>query len=382
MRSKGVVKVLLDRRIMKNMDWTLLVTVILIISFGIVTISSAKQVVNGIAFWEKQLLWALVGIAVLILVQTLSYEDLAKWAKYIYVLNLVLLILVTVMGKTAKGAESWLKLGPVAIQPSEFSKIFIIITFATYLSQKQGNIKQFKDLIPCFIHVGIPMLLILAQPDLGTALVFIAILFGMLFVGGARPLYLISLIVLGLTVAIGGFYLHQKGVIELPLEPHQINRLTSFINPEQDPRGTGYHVIQSQIAIGSGGITGKGLYKGTQNKLDFLPEDHTDFVFAVVGEEMGFVGSAILLILLFVLLYRGLRIAAEAKDFFGTLLATGIVSMLLFHIFENVGMTVSLMPITGIPLPLVSYGGSSMVTNMISIGILLNIYLRRQKIMF
>ncbi|MHB8170633.1 MAG: rod shape-determining protein RodA [Thermincolia bacterium] len=364
------------------MDWTLLVTVLLIISFGIVAISSAIEVKSGVAYWEKQILWAVVGFVVLVLVQTFHYEDLAKGAKVLYVLNMLMLALVAIMGREVKGAESWINLGPVAIQPSEFAKIFVIITFATYLSKKQGKLRDFKDLIPCFIHVGIPMLFILAQPDLGTALVFIAIMFGMLFVGGARPLHLIMLIVFGLSVAIGGVYLHQKGVVNLPLKEHQLKRLTIFTNPESDPRGAGYHVLQSQIAIGSGGIMGKGLFKGTQNKYDFLPEDHTDFIFSVIGEELGFVGSSALLLLLFVLLYRGIRIAAEARDFFGTLVATGIVSMFMFHIFENVGMTVSLMPITGIPLPLVSYGGSSMLTNMISIGILLNIYLRRQKIMF
>ncbi len=371
-----------ERKILKNMDWTLLVTILLIISFGIISISSAITVKSGVDYWEKQILWALVGLVVMVLVQIFHYEDLAKGAKIIYVLNVLMLALVAIIGREAKGAESWINLGPVAIQPSEFAKIFVIITFASYLSQKQGELRKFRDLIPCFIHVGIPMIFILAQPDLGTALVFVAIMFGMLFVGGARPLYLILIIIFGLTMAIGGVYLHQNGVVSLPLKEHQLERLTIFTNPESDPRGAGYQVLQSQIAIGSGGISGKGLYKGTQNKYDFLPEDHTDFIFSVIGEELGFVGSTIVLGLMFIMLHRGIRIAAEAKDFFGTLVATGIVSMFLFHIFENVGMTVSLMPITGIPLPLVSYGGSSMVTNMISVGLLLNIYLRRQKIMF
>jgi rod shape determining protein RodA len=221
--------------------------------------------------------------------------------------------------------------------------------------------------------VGIPFLLVLKQPDLGTSLVFLAIVFGMMFVAG------ISLRHLGAIVG--------AGLVFMPifwhfLKDYQKKRLTVFLDPNVDPLGSGYHIIQSKIAIGSGMLFGKGLFNGTQSQLNFLPENHTDFIFAVIGEELGFVGATIILLLYLVLLYRGIKIAGAARDNFGTLLATGITSMIAFHLLVNVGMTAGIMPVTGIPLPLMSYGVSALTTNLVSIGILLNIYMRRQKILF
>jgi rod shape determining protein RodA len=249
----------------------------------------------------------------------------------------------------------------------------MIISLAHLLEKRQGRLDNFKDLIPIFIFVGVPFLLVLKQPDLGTSLVFLAILFGMLFIAGIRVKHLAAIVAGG--IAFMPIFWHF-------LKDYQKMRLTVFLDPNVDPLGSGYHIIQSKIAIGSGMLFGKGLFAGTQSQLNFLPENHTDFIFAVIGEELGFVGSVVVLTLYFILIYRGIKIAGEARDNFGMLLATGITSMLAFHVLVNVGMTAGIMPVTGIPLPLMSYGVSSLSTNLVSIGILLNIYMRRQKILF
>ena len=249
----------------------------------------------------------------------------------------------------------------------------MIISLANLLDKKAGRLNSFKDIIPIFIYVGIPFLLVLKQPDLGTSLVFLAILFGMLFIAGIRMKLLATIVGAGIMVA---------PLLWHFLKDYQKKRLTVFLDPNVDPLGSGYHIIQSKIAIGSGMLFGKGLFGGTQSQLNFLPENHTDFIFAVIGEELGFIGAVIILLLYFLLLYRGVKVAGAARDSFGMLLATGITSMLTFHVLVNVGMTAGIMPVTGIPLPLMSYGVSSLTTNLVSIGILLNIYMRRQKILF
>ncbi|MBC8016391.1 MAG: rod shape-determining protein RodA, partial [Sporomusaceae bacterium] len=241
------------------------------------------------------------------------------------------------------------------------------------LNRKQGRLHSFKDIIPIFLYVGIPFLLVLKQPDLGTALVFMAILFGMIYIAGIRMKHLMIIFAAG--IAFMPIFWHF-------LKDYQKMRLTVFMDPNVDPLGSGYHIIQSKIAIGSGMLFGKGLFAGTQSQLNFLPENHTDFIFAVIGEELGFIGALFILVLYFILLYRGVKVAGSARDNFGTLLATGITSMMAFHILVNVGMNAGIMPVTGIPLPFMSYGVSALTTNMVSIGVLLNIYMRRQKIMF
>ncbi|ADG83376.1 rod shape-determining protein RodA [Thermincola potens] len=376
-----------EKKLLRNFDYTLLITVLIIIVFGLVILSSATHITAGkgddpFGYVKKQLLWVIIGFISIAIVLRINYNSLSNYARYLYILNILLLLLVPVMGKESHGAKLWIPIGPFLLQPGEFAKLFIIITFANYLDKKQGKLERFVDLIPCFIHVGIPMLLIMAQPDLGTALVFIGILFGMLFIGGARPLHLLIVILIGaLLVGIVLFGQLQLGW-DKPLKPYQLKRLTIFVDPYQDPREAGYHVIQSQVALGSGGLFGKGLYHGTQNQLNFLPEQQTDFIFSVVGEELGFAGAASLLLLFFILVYRGVLIGYNAKDMFGTLIASGIVSMITFHLLVNVGMAAGIMPITGIPLPLFSYGGSAMLTNLTAIGLLLNVNLRREKIMF
>lgn len=378
---------MIDKRLFRNFDYTLLTTVLLIIAFGLVILSSATHITmfkggDQLAYVRKQVMAVFLGLAVITAILTINYNSLAKYYRVIYIVNIILLLAVKLIGKEAKGAQSWISLGFINLQPSELAKIFVIISFAAYLVKRQGELNTFKDILPSFLHMGIPMMLILLQPDLGTALVFTAIFFGMLFVAGANPKVLIAVILAG-AVAVGGVLYGQVALgWEKPLKPYQLKRLTIFIDPYQDTRGSGYHVIQSQVAIGSGGLWGKGLYQGTQNQLNFLPEQETDFIFSVVGEELGFAGVSAALLLFFILVYRGVRIASKAWDMFGTLLATGIVSMIVFHLLVNIGMTAGIMPITGIPLPLFSYGGSSMLANLTAVGILLNINLRRQKLMF
>lgn len=414
---------MVDKRFLRNLDFTLVIAVLLIICFSLVILSSATVVSSPMDFQEhqeiwqkatpglngettqepagisilqygklffseyvkKQMMWVLLSVFMVLAVLTIPYEDFRHHRRAIYIINIILLLAVmTPLGYSAKGATSWINLGPFALQPSEFAKVFIIITFADFLTRREGKLNTLKDLIPCFIHVAVPLFLILAQPDLGTSLVFIAILFGMLFIASDNWKLIAGLFFGGIASAIGWVAAHIHLGIWLPLKEYQLRRLLVFMDPwdKDNILGAGYHVVQSQIAIGSGGLNGKGIYNGSQNQLNFLPEQHTDFIFSVVGEEMGFIGVTLLLGLFFIVLYRGIRIASEARDLNGALLATGIVSMLIFHILINVGMAVGIMPITGIPLPLFSYGGSSMMTNMIAMGILLNVYMRRQKILF
>lgn len=379
---------MLGRRLLRNLDYTLIIAVALIIGLGLITISSASSAnADGpVSFFSgtvnRQMISVALGAVAMGIIVFLRYEDLAKYRRLLYVVNIAMLAAVLIVGFTAMGAQRWIQIGGFQFQPSEFAKLFTIITLADFIAAREGQLSRFRDLLPVFAYVGVPMLLILMQPDLGTTLVFIAITIGMLFVAGARPLLLGGLTAAGFGGVIAWICVHLRYGIWIPLEKYQIDRLTIFLNPWSDWAGAGYNMIQSQIAIGAGGLWGKGLYNGTQNQLNFLPEQHTDFIFSVLAEETGFVGVMIVLTLYFVVLYRGLSIAAQARDLFGTLLATGIVSMLVFQILVNVGMSSGIMPVTGITLPLFSYGGTSMITTLAAIGILLNVWLRRRKIVF
>lgn len=368
---------MLSRRLLQNLDFVAIGTVCLLIVISLVMIGSATHVntPSDDRYWyvERQGIFALINVVIIFVMLNFDYRTLGKAATTLYGINLLMLLAVMFIGQSALGAQRWIQIGPISLQPSEFSKLIMIIALADMLDKKKGQLYSFRDLIPIFLYVGIPFLLVMKQPDLGTSLVFLAILFGMIFVAGIRTKHL--MIIFGAGLAFMPIFWHF-------LKDYQKKRLTVFIDPNVDPLGSGYHIIQSKIAIGSGMLLGKGLFGGTQSQLNFLPENHTDFIFAVIGEELGFIGSVLILFLYFILLYRGIKIAGSARDNFGTLLATGITSMLAFHLLVNVGMTAGIMPVTGIPLPFMSYGVSALTTNMISIGILLNIYMRRQKIMF
>lgn len=368
---------MLNRRLLRNLDFTTIAITSILIIISLVIIGSATHV-NGPSedrYWyvERQGIFALINIFIIFVTLHFDYKSLNRYANILYGINLIMLLAVMFVGQSALGAQRWIQIGPISLQPSEFSKLIMIIALADLLDKKAGKLNTIKDVIPIFIFVGIPFLLVMKQPDLGTALVFLAILFGMIFVAGINTRVL--MIIFGAGAAFMPIFWHF-------LKDYQKMRLTVFMDPNVDPLGSGYHIIQSKIAIGSGMLFGKGLFGGTQSQLNFLPENHTDFIFAVIGEELGFIGAVIILLLYFILLYRGIKIAGSARDNFGTLLATGITSMLTFHLLVNVGMTAGIMPVTGIPLPLMSYGVSALTTNLVSIGILLNIYMRRQKIMF
>lgn len=380
---------MLERRLLKNLDYHLLGLVLFLMLASLVILASASQstgLENGDPwfFVKRQAVWIVAGLVAMALVLTVDYHDLARLSTAIYVINLALLAGVLVAGREALGASRWLRIGPFDFQPSEFAKLAIILTLANHLASREGKLGEWRDLVPPFLHIGIPMLLVLKQPDLGTSMVFLAILFGMLFMAGAPIGRLLGLAAGGLTVAVSWILLHLAfpRVIPIPLKDYQLKRLIVFINPNLAPLREGYHIIQSKIAVGSGRILGKGLFAGTQNQLNYLPEQHTDFIFSVIGEELGFVGATLLLVIYFNILWRGIYAASQARDLYGSLLVTGVVSMLTFHVLVNVGMTIGIMPVTGIPLPFMSYGGSSLLNNAVAVGLLLNVYMRRQKILF
>lgn len=365
------------QRIWRDFDWILFFAVSALVAIGITAIGSAthinKEGLDVYDFVEKQLTFFLVNVVFVFVLQVFDYRRLHKIAKPIYIIMLLLLLAVMFVGTSALGAQRWIQLGPITIQPSEFSKLLMIISLAFMLEQRKDQLSTFKQLIPVAIFVGVPFLLVFRQPDLGTSLVFMAITVGMLFIDGIR-MRLVA-IVMGAATLIAplGWFV---------LQDYQKLRILVFLNPEIDPFGSGYHIIQSMIAIGSGQLFGKGIFRGTQSQLNFLPENHTDFIFSVIGEELGFIGCVVVMMLFFIVLYRSVRIAQTANDTFGMLLAVGIVSMLCFQVLVNVGMTTGSMPVTGIPLPFISYGVSSLTTNMLAVALLENIYMRRQKLIF
>lgn len=363
------------RRLIRNLDLLLLLSTLALIGFGLVMVYSSTHVSpRPFLFLRSQMLHLAFGLVLGGLLLAIDYRALAAAARVLYVVNILLLgaVLVPHIGRISLGAQRWIPLGPLGqFQPSEIAKLIIVITLAKHLTDRAGPYESPRDLVPFLAHVAVPVLLIFRQPDLGTAMVYAAIFLGMLYAGGARQRDLAALGVAG--VALAPILWHL-------LKEYQRRRLLAFIHPALDPLGSGYGIIQSKIAVGSGLMWGKGLFEGTQGVLRFVPEHHTDFIFSVIGEEVGFVGSMILLGLFLLWVYRGLRIAAVARDRFGALAAVGIVSMVSFHVFVNVGMTVGIMPITGIPLPFISYGGSALIAMVWATALLLNIGMRHQRV--
>ncbi|WP_019851265.1 rod shape-determining protein RodA [Desulfitobacterium sp. PCE1] len=387
---------MLDRRMLKNIDFLFILFVFLLLGSSLLIQSTASyNIYESRPFYllKIQSVWIATGLVLCTAIALFDYQKLRRFSWWIYAFNIVLLLAVFAFGEEAKGAQRWIPITSTQnIQPSEFAKLFIIVTFADFLSKRQGKLNRFRDFIPPFLYILVPMLLILKQPDLGTTLVFVAIFIGMMFVAGANPWKFGGLIAGGAIVAAVALWIHfsdnlpgwlqfAKG-FSLPLQDYQLKRLMVFLDPAADISGDGYQIIQSIWAIGSGGFWGKGYRQGTQAQLDFLPEHHTDFIFSVVGEEFGFIGTITLLFCFLIFLLRAINIGMKAKDVYGTLISAGVVSMFTFHILVNVGMTSGIMPVTGIPLPFISYGGSAMWTNLMAIGFLLSINIRRQRLMF
>lgn len=372
----------------KLIDKSFIAILALILMFGLLILTSASLSITSDPYYylKKQAFFLAVGIVLAVLIIYFDYTLLQQYSIYIYAASLLMLVVVLLFGTEVRGTTGWISIGGLPpLQPAEFTKILLIVAFADFLARRKGELNTLAQFLPCFAFMGLPVILILMQPDLGTALVYLVITVAMMYMAGANSRLLGGLII-GLLGLIGLWvFFHFQFGVWLPLDDYQIKRLAVFVDPYQDGqggRGAGWNTIQSLIAIGAGGLTGTGLFNGTQVQLNFLPEHHTDFIYAVIGEELGFVGASLLLVLYAVLLFRALIISSKARELNGTLIVTGIIAMWLFHIFENIGMCIGLMPVTGIPLPFVSYGGSSMLTNMIAAGLVLSINVRGKKLVF
>lgn len=361
------------RRYLKNFNWVLVAACVLVTVLGVIAIKSADlHAPNAAREYQKQLFYAIAGIGVMLVLSRVDYRIWQRYAPALYFANLALLALIFVHGHQSHGAQRWITLGPLGtFQPSEPAKLFLAIAIAYVLCR--SDYERWQELWKPLAAAGVPALFILKQPDLGTTLVVLAILSAQLFFGLPKLKYFAAYFagVVGIAaITVGTKYV---------LKPFQKARLLVFLNPKADPQGAGYNLDQSKIAVGSGEWFGRGLHHGTQTQLDFVPEHSRDFIFTVVGEELGFLGGLLLVALYGALLYGGIRTMLAARDRFGFLLATGIVAMLTFHIVVNIGMTIGIMPITGIPLPFMSYGGSAILTNFAAVGVLLNIYLQRDR---
>jgi rod shape determining protein RodA len=360
-----------DRRLVTHFDWIFLLLVALVAGAGIVNLYSATAnwAGAGTPVYLKQLFWFGLGLLIMIGICLFDYRHLEYLGYPAYGVVMLLLIAVLALGRTSMGATRWLSVGGISLQPSEVMKIVIILVLAKYFSEKATPLGfSLKELAAPGALLLVPALLVIKQPDLGTAMLLLAIGGSMTLFAGVRRSAMIWLGLCGVLAALGGWFL---------LHDYQRQRIYTFISPERDPLGAGYHIIQSKIAVGSGGLFGRGFGKGTQAQLSFLPERHTDFAFSVFAEEWGFTGCLLLLALYLLIVLWGLYIARQANDRFGMFLALGVSAMLFWHIVVNLGMVIGLLPVVGVPLPLFSYGGTSMITTMTGVGLLLNVCMRR-----
>ena len=366
----------MQKKMFKNFEWGILICTIILLAIGVVALFSATQNSDYEEF-KKQIMWVGISIPVIVVVILVDYEILAKISPVIYGLSLISLIAV-LFTEPINGATSWFNIGPFSFQPAEFAKIAVVLFMANVIVKLQqkgrDEINRFWKLGIILATVAVPTLLIIKQPDYGTALAFLVALIFMLYVAGINKKYIITAVLLVvILVPLAYFFI---------LPEHAKARIDVYLNPNLDPRGDGYNIIQSKLAIGAGKIFGMGLFKGNQTQLGYLYPKTTDFIFAVISEEMGFVVAGAIIVLYVILITKSIQVAKTAKDDLGSYIATGIVGIFFFHMLENIGMTMGLLPITGIPLPFVSYGGSSMLTNLTLIAILLNISTRRKKAMF
>lgn len=356
----------------KTIDWMLYILPIILICVGLVTIYSITYYNENVRLFYNQLTYALIGISLMVVFTFIDYRHFRSLASYLYIIGLVLLGLVLILGKSSFGATRWINLGVFDLQTSEVFKLFLIVTLSVYLATKISHLK-FRQIIAAGIMMITGVGLILVQPDLGSAVIIVFISLVLIF--SARPKKFQTLIIIMLiAIAIPASW--------LMLRDYQKERVNTFLNPGVDPLGAGYNVTQSTITVGSGGLWGRGFGHGPQSQLNFLPVAHTDFIFAGIAEATGFIGSVALIIIFLILIIKIMNVAKISKDSFGTLLAIGISTMIFSQVFINIGMNIGIMPVTGIPLPFVSYGGSSLLIMMIAIGILQSIHLRHKKISF
>jgi len=366
--------------VLRRLDWVLALAVAALLALGTVLVWSAtrqRELDAGLdpqAFLKKHLLNITIGLALAVVTTLLDYRMLRAYAPFVYGFSVLgLLAVLSPLGSTINGSHSWIQLpGGFSTQPSEFAKVALCVALPMILAERRDaeTEPRLSDVALTLGVAAVPVGLVLLQPDLGTTVVLGFIIIGILAVAGTPTKWIAGLLALG---SVGVFVAIKLGV----LATYQVNRFAAFANPKLDPQGAGYNVNQAKIAIGSGGLMGKGLFHGSQTNGKFVPEQQTDFIFTVAGEELGFVGSAAIVLLLLVVLWRAIRIAMLAEDLFGVQMATGIGCWFTFQAFENIGMTLGIMPVTGLPLPFVSYGGSSMFANLMAVGLLQNVHVRR-----
>ncbi len=355
----------------RDFDWPLLGMVVLLCIISVGEIYTATLNTKFVGFHTKQIFWIFGGLVGMFLLSKVNYHRLLEIVPWLYGFSILSLVAVRLVGTKVLGARRWIRIGPMHFQPSEWVKLVLILAVARYFANLGGRRLSIGDILKAFLLVGVPMVLVIIQPDLGTTLTYAPILVAGLLLGGISIRQSTVLILTGLVLIFGVWH---SGKV---LKPYQKDRLTSFLNPDEDPRGKGYHVRQSLIAVGSGGIWGKGIAKGTQTQGDFLPIPHADFIFAAFSEEHGFVGAVLVLLLYFLILMRLIQNAQTAADLPGSLIVMGVVAVVTFQILVNVGMVIGFMPVTGIPLPLMSYGGSSVLFTFLALGVVMNVRMRR-----
>ncbi|MGD8329258.1 MAG: rod shape-determining protein RodA [Acidobacteriota bacterium] len=356
--------ILFDRRTFRAFDYLLLGNFALLLGFGVVLVASASDA----SHYQRQLVWAAAAVVLAIVVSALDYRKLVDRAYELWGVTMIVLVGMLFFAPLTSNTRSWVSIGGVGIQPSELAKVIVILALAHYFAERDPRPFGMAGLVAPGLLVVVPFVLIALQPDLGTASTFLPMVAGIAWVAGIRLKTAAWISGVGLSMAPLGYFL---------LEDYQRQRLLTFWNPEVDPLGDGYQIIQSKIAVGSGGLLGKGLFSGTQSQLQFLPAQHTDLVFAVLGEELGFLGVAAALTLYLMLLLRVLQTARISRDRAGTYIASGVAAVMLYHLLVNVGMVIGFAPITGIPLPLLSYGGSSALASGIAIGLVISVRTRR-----
>ena len=360
---------------LRRMDWWLVATMVALMVISVCFIYSASYRGPGQPmprYYQMQMVWFGIGLVLYVVAALVDYRRVCQWAPVWYTIAIGALVLVLVAGAKLYGARRWLGWGSFGIQPSEMAKLAVIVAVSYYLFHRPPEARlRWRTVAAVLVLGSVPLALIVVQPDLGSAMVLVPICLALMFAGGVRVKHLAVVVAIGLALAPLGW---------MQLRDYQKARLTVFLNPNKDPLGAGWNLNQSLIAVGSGGFTGKGYLQGTQNLLGYLPRTvaPNDFLFSVIAEETGFVGSACVVGLYGVLLLRGLRIAADARDRLGSLLVTGVVAMLFFHVFINIGMTIGLMPIKGLPLPLLSHGGSFVLATMTALGLMQSVWIHRR----
>lgn len=408
-----------DLKFFQQVDFALLIAMFVLVGFGLTAIYSASHGINNMEMFYRQSMWFAMSLPFLILIFFQPSRFLQEYAYWLYGGSVFILIAVLLVGKRVAGSLSWIDLGFARFQPSEIAKITTIIGLARFLSDRETNIKTLRHFVTALGIVFFPVILIMLQPDTGTALTYLAMIVPMIVLAGF-DFYYVLLLAIPIIFALVGFinlyalaalgiiflvvliFMRQSSILlsvgsltigvlfgyfssyyaKSILKPHQLKRIETFLDPMSDPKGAGYNALQAKVAIGSGGLWGKGFLQGTQTQLRFIPAQWTDFIFCVIGEELGFIGSAILIIAFMVLVLRMISIIYVLKNKFAALVIAGIVSVFMGHILINIGMTLGLVPVIGVPLPFLSYGGSSLVANVIAVSIALNFYRNRRDLPF